>query len=439
MRELTAAKADAVAGLVRSLPDPLLRTLKQGICAGDADHATEPVRRAVEAELFDRRLRNAVLHEIALAIEPSRLFPLPPFTLRLLWRGLHAQDAAAIEACGRLLAAQETEAFAAAALELTAVAVAGLEQRAEAFEPLLASLDLQGDDPEAVIRVLKLTPIVRGCTPRARTWLKHGGVEDAAALRLAMRDASAICVNGGPLLIDLVAPHFTEPHAGLRLVSAVMERPKETYLAGSELAGFATALLDAAEAAVEALRGAGRLTSRADGAALAAAITTAVESLEELEHAVQLDRERPWGKRVAALRRLLASSVESRLKQVDGVVAAALPILPARPGLKQVRGAPCLQAPLDMAAVGRAEAAVCFVESLRRAAATGGFGGLRAKVIEALDARLDTYAEDLLDRLHTEGAASEDLLSRLHVAADLLGMVRDPSAAQIVRRRMAAA
>ena len=71
----------------------------------------------------------------------------------------------------------------------------------------------------------------------------------------------------------------------------------------------------------------------------------------------------------------------------------------------------------------------------------GGFGAVRTRVAEALDTRIDTYVEDLLEQLHSGEAEAEDddLRRRLEAAAGLLAMVRDPSAAQIVRRRMAAA
>lgn len=442
MRALTAAKADAVAAVVRSLADAHLRTLKLALPSASSDAAVETVRRAVEAEAFDRRLRDSVLRDVIAAASPApgRQALVPLSCIALLWRALCAQDAEAVRACARFLRDQETDAFEAAAAQLIASAALGLAGRAPAFEGLCAEHAAADADRERLMRVLQLAPIARDCTPRARRWLKHGGVEDAAALRLAMRDASAVCADGGPLLLDLVAAHFSQPHCGLRLVSAVMDRPSESVLAGSELAGFATTLVAAAEAALDTLRRTARVTCREEGAALAATVSAAVEILEEIEHAVQLDRARPWGRRVAGLRKLLAAAVEVRLKQADGAVETALPVHAPRPALKQVRGAPRLEAPLDAAAVGRAEGAICFVEGLRRAAATGGFGGLRARVIEALDARLDTYVEDLLERLHGEaGDTRDDLIDRLNVAAELLGMVRDPSAAQIVRRRMAAA
>jgi hypothetical protein len=61
-------------------------------------------------------------------------------------------------------------------------------------------------------------------------------------------------------------------------------------------------------------------------------------------------------------------------------------------------------------------------------------------VVEALDPRLDQYAEDLLEELHTGKTAPEERVRVfLEIAAEFLGLVRDPKAADFVRRRAAVA
>jgi hypothetical protein len=90
--------------------------------------------------------------------------------------------------------------------------------------------------------------------------------------------------------------------------------------------------------------------------------------------------------------------------------------------------------------MGRARALLTLLEQVRSAAAAGGFSTLRTKVCEAVEHRLNNYTEELLHSMR-EGEAEEPVFARLYVeeVADLMGRVRDEKAAQIVRRRAAAA
>jgi hypothetical protein len=73
------------------------------------------------------------------------------------------------------------------------------------------------------------------------------------------------------------------------------------------------------------------------------------------------------------------------------------------------------------------------------AAQVTGFGALRAKVLESQDQALETYVQDVLDLLYGGQAPVEIARAYLDVAAEVFGLVRDPKAADLVRRRAAAA
>ena len=61
-------------------------------------------------------------------------------------------------------------------------------------------------------------------------------------------------------------------------------------------------------------------------------------------------------------------------------------------------------------------------------------------MIETLDPRIDNYAEDMLDLLHHAGDVPPDRIRAfLDIAAEFLGLVRDPKSAKIIRRRAAVA
>ena len=100
---------------------------------------------------------------------------------------------------------------------------------------------------------------------------------------------------------------------------------------------------------------------------------------------------------------------------------------------------PRTTADLDKDAVRRGYATLTFVSETRSSAAHGGFASLRAKIIEELGKQIDLYSEDLIASLHEGGDQAERLHAYIEVAADFLGLVRDPKAAEIVRRRAAVA
>ncbi len=444
MSGLSAAKAEAMKRVVRSLPDVHLRTLRSALASQPPGGWADPVRLAAEAETADRRLRAGVLAELEALAAGRDLNPLNPiaaFVPAVVWEGLHAVAPELIARAGRALAERETAPFEAASLDLVNAAAAGLADEAGPFAALRPRLDRSPGGADRVLRFLRVLPIARETLPRAAGWLKRSGEDEVSALRLAMRDAAALCEDGGPLLLDLLAAPFDDPWTALRLASAVMDRPSEFFMASSELAGVAEAVLDRVDAAVEAVRAFDGSRGREGGAAVAALTERAVDGLQTLEHMVELDREKAWGRRVAAQRRALSLAAEARLKEADAALASALPLQSPRGGaLKHARSPPRLGAPIDALAVARAEALLTYVDETRRAAQKAGFGSLRAKVVEALDTRISAYVEDLLDqRHHLADEALDEANARLEIAADLLGLVREPGAAQIVRRRMAAA
>ena len=72
--------------------------------------------------------------------------------------------------------------------------------------------------------------------------------------RLAYRDCVAIRPDAGPLFFRMLSSGMAEPWMVLRLISAVMDRPAERYIAASELAVFGEETLEAAETCLEAVR-----------------------------------------------------------------------------------------------------------------------------------------------------------------------------------------
>ena len=445
MSGLSAAKAQALDSLVRSLPDGVLATLRGALSSEQPGSWSDPVRASAEVEAADRRLRDGVLRELVAMSKsfaaPARpLHPVSPWVAATVWKRLREAASEKVLIAGELQAEREYERFERVSLQLVEAAADALDGVAGPFALVATELERGLGGHARVSRVVTLSSLVRACVPRARAWLKNGDKDEAHGLRLAAKDASQLCDEGGPLFVDLLAAQFDERWTALRLVSVVMDRPGEAFLAGSELAGFAETVLETIDAAVKTLEAFDSARGRETGAAAAAATELAIDAIGEIEHWVQLDPAQPWGRRTALAKRAVAASAEARLKEADSLVAAALPLQAVRAAGKIVRGPPDLQAPLNPIAVTRAEAALAYVDETRRAADKGGFGGLRGKVVEALDNRVSTYADDLFDLVRgPDPALAAEARSRLPVAADFLGMVREPAAAHILRRRLAIA
>jgi hypothetical protein len=94
----------------------------------------------------------------------------------------------------------------------------------------------------------------------------------------------------------------------------------------------------------------------------------------------------------------------------------------------------------DPASVEKAATALTFVSEVRASAAAGGFASARTKVQEGLEERLDAYVEDILEEIRSDHDEHRDRArAYLEIAAEFCGLTRDEKAAQIVRRRAAAA
>jgi hypothetical protein len=177
------------------------------------------------------------------------------------------------------------------------------------------------------------------------------------------------------------------------------------------------------------------------GAAEAGSVLVACNAVREFEQWLALNKEGPWGARIAAQKLALAQAAEARMRETEPAVAAALPLQPGRMvGGRAPRAAPRVDDYPNDALVRRAAGLLAFLDETRSSATNAGFGALRAKVIESLEQRLDTYVQDLVDRLHGDACPEPEWVrAYLDVAADFCGMIKGPQAAQIVRRRAAAA
>jgi hypothetical protein len=438
MGELSEIRVGAVRRLIEQVPDSAIHTLETALGSGRQAGPMAVVQDIVASELASRRARSAVFAPLLPVCAPPpddlQRLTFPKQALSMAWTGLRLVEPETAELAIRTVATLRPEDEPHPVFDELAVRAAnGLRDR----EPAFASLaGLLGPRTDAFVQLLALTPLVRAALGRLPVWLRTLSNEHAAGIRLAFRDATAVAEDAGPPFIEILLAHIDEPWQVLRLISLVMDRPGDRYLASSELASFGERLMADLDRRIEEVRRFDPTRGLEGGVALAGSVFVATAIINEFEQWLAINREGPWGSRLTSIKRALALAVEARLREIESAVVQALPV---RPSGRGTRGAPKLGGDPDPVAVARAQALLGFLYESRTSASYGGFGAVRAKVVEALDPKIDQYAEDLLESLHAGEGDPERTRAFLEITAEFLGLIRDPKAAEIVRRRTAVA
>ena len=443
---LSQTQIGTVRRLIEAVPDTAIRTLESALASGRNDNSIAEIHAMVSGELVERRVRASVFAPIATVCGArGRLLNtnFPADVLVLLWRALREEAGEIVSrAVQAVMSGRGAEDGPPIFDELCVFAYQGL--RAGETGNFRAVIDrLNAASPgaaEAFIGVVSLAPLARGAIPRLGVWIRNVGGEQAPAVRLAFKDATKTAETNTPMFMELLASHLEEPWQVLRLISVVMDKPSDRYLASSELAGFGERLLADMDRRIEGIAKLDTSRGRDGGVEAAQAISTCASIMAEMEQGVSLSREGPWGSRIFSQKKALASAVETRLREIEGALSAALPSQQVRYAGRPIRQAPKLTEDPNPKAVAKVECLLALLDGTRLSASNGGFGSLRLKIIEAVEPRLDFYAEDLIEMLHTgEGAPAARVRAYLEVTADALCMVRNAEAAEIVRRRAAVA
>ena len=447
MGQLSESQLATVRALLTSAPDCAVSDLEATLASGSERHTTmRMIHGMVAAEALDRRARNAIfrpLVPICGAPRDGLRSPIfPAAALRGVWRGLKQTGSREVQqalagADPRCLDPPPEEIYDA----LCAQAAEGLRTSANpGYAAAAAALEKSAGGAESFAAYLDLAPVARRSLERMHEWLGRLSEERIAAARLAFRDAVAVAEDAGPRLMEILYAHLEEPWAVLRLVSAVMQRPTDRYVASTELAVFGDRLLEDIDAQLKVVAAFNAERGRDAGRAAGVAVRTAAMEIQEFDEAIDLAPDGPWGVRLLRQKKALVHAVEGRLKAVEAEVAAALPLQTAAFRRQGVRGQPKLIADPDPRHVQRAIGFLSFLAEVRSAGDRLGFGALWNKTTEQVQARLDTYVEDLLEKLRAgEGDNLERVRAYLDVGAEFMGLLSDERAAQIVRRRMAAA
>lgn len=446
MPGLSGHKIDIVRTLVEQAPDKIVGGLQSALSAASGDTALADVRQLVEAEVADRRLRNAALSPVAPLFvgdgrNPNKL-TFPAKALPLIWRGLKTDHPEQVAAASRIMADFRPEETPTDTLDaLVKLAAEGL--RNQHTRDFIAAADvLDGTRPGctyALVACLDIGHIVRAATFRLPDWISRTTDERAAAARLAYKDAISIAEDAAPRFFEMLAAQLAEPWTIMRVVSSVMDHPGERYLSASELSVFALRLMDLIDQNLAHIAQFDLTAGTKAGVHAAEVVELITRQISEMEHGIELAAEGGWGGRVKKQKRQLAASVEGRLREVDKLMQAALPTETIKVG-RMMKPQPKLGAAPDRKARDKVIAVLTFVDGIRTSANYGGFASTRAKVLEKAAENLDLYVEDAL-ALIREGHTQNPDLAREHleIAAECAALIREPRAGDIIRRRASVA
>jgi hypothetical protein len=446
MPALSERKIEIVRTLVETAPDKVVGGLQAALAETPNESALGGVRRLVEREVAERTLRNVALQPIAPmclgAGGDAGRMTFPARALFLLWKGVVAACPETVEHARE---AHEDDAPHHLAFpifdHLTAAAAEGLRtrDRPEFAAAAEACERARPGGAELLASCLDLGPVVRRAIQKLPEWLAHSGGDTSAGARLAYKDAVAISDDAGPRFFHMLAAQMAQPWMVLRIISAVMDKPTERYLADSELASFGEHVIAEIDQALNAIATLNPDEGPQAGRAAARLAALVVQQILEVETSIDLVRESGWGARVAKQRGNLAGVVERRLKEAEKATANALPI--STPRLARIRRpVPNLAEPPSPRNVTRAMTLLSFCDEIKATANRGGFASARARLVEALGDHLDHYVDEVVDLLRTGDAENpENGEAYLAVVADFNRLIRDEKAAELVRRRAHAA
>jgi hypothetical protein len=444
LSQVNDSKAELVRGLIEQAPDSAIRSLLLALSAdGRHDEGLNRVQLMVEAEAGERQARNFALAPIAPLCAPQRpdnSLWFPPRTLPLIWRAIQDEAPALADAVRNLAnnwrsAESSPEAFD----HVCGHAAQGLRERRGLFEAVAVAAD-QGSGADVLVACLDIAAVTRRALDQMPEWLGRMTSEKAAKLRLAYRDVAAVSDDAGPRFFEMLAAHLSEPWLILRVISGVMDRPSEAYFGASELAGFGERVLDDVDRQLAIVSAFKPAEGKAAAHVAAQAVHRVALEVTEFEQSIHIAHDGRWGRRLAKQKQAMAATIEAHLKAADGVVGQALPLHTLRIGPRTIKGVPRLTQAPDAALTEKAKTLLVFMNEVRSSAAAGGFASARAKALEDLETRLDSYVEKVLEEIRADdGVNPERARAFLEVAAELCGLARDEKAAQIVRRRAAAA
>ncbi|OYW83083.1 MAG: hypothetical protein B7Z26_01555 [Asticcacaulis sp. 32-58-5] len=287
---------------------------------------------------------------------------------------------------------------------------------------------------------LDLHRLLRQYLNRLPDWMGRIDAEKAATLRLWYKDACAFSEDAGVRFIEAIFANMDDGAMIIKIIATVADRPNDRFLAESELADFGERILLLAEERTDTFKRLMSSKSKDLGfmAEAGADISRCLMALMGLEQYIELARDGPWGKRVAAAHKTIAELVEGRLKTAAGHIQGALPMKSEKVAGRVRKDYPDVRTPMDEAATTNAKAMLTFLKDIKHTASSGGYASLLTKTVQEVETVLDGYMDDLIGIAnHDAGLDVEAVMTLFEGVIDLIEALFGEERAALARRRVA--
>lgn len=433
MAQLTAAQRVALTQLVARCPDTVLSKLELAVADMPGARA-EAVRLMFTAELRDRLRRDQVFRPLLPLFQPRAdemqglTFPAP--LLAQLWKAAKRNEPELLVQLDR-----DDDLSRMIADRLCFTAAAAMRDHGPAIWPTGAPAHR-----EALARILDVTGIARTTVRRLPEWQGRIAPDAAAELKLAIRQAAGIGLDGPARLMEIYFSHLREGLQVLRLANhaSALGSPSTTLVDGP-FSDFVERVIDCLVRKSDQLlaftteQGPQGVLDFRDRLHWVAA------AMSEIDMVVSPRADSVWARTLRQQKLRLAQSLSERFKAADKMVDALLPQEKTALVGRMTRAAPRLVVALDDSEVEKARLLMGILSVSRGPANVLGCETERRQAVEGITGRISSWADEALDRLNRGEAIDGGQLARrrLQVLVDLLQLAGAKDAARTVRRRLA--
>lgn len=442
-RQIDESRLLLLKGLVRSLPASSLRSLDVALGLTN-DEPLALVHAMISSELERRYIFEVVFQPFLRLFEPRsdglKSVQFPHRFLLSLWNAIETREPDLYrEAFGLVRGLRADDPTPVAFFRLVKT---GIDLCQETPQTIAGSDDAAAAaDVTELGRYLELHRIIRQTLARMSDFLGRIDAEKAAALRVMFKDAAELDASSGYRYLELVFANIDDASQIIKIMATLADRPKDRFLAESEMASFGERLLDQIEARVKELKlfMGNRHKPCEDLSQASAHIAQALGQLHAFEQYIELSRDGPWGKRVAAAHKEIAGMVEQVLNGAEKELLQVLPMRSERIHGRMKREVPDLDLTIDEARMTQVRHTLAFIRDARQVATAGGFTTLHTRIVQTLETRMDEWFGLLLSDANSGDLTDRDRANEaFERVTDLMGLLCGDEKAKTARRRVAA-
>lgn len=442
MADLSVAERVALAQVIETVPDRTLRQLVLAIGGMPGERARTFETMLAEA-VTDRARRERGMTALAPMFRQRAdgvaATTFPASVLPRIWKIVSVGQADLLPYLDvRHDYEDDSQRVATVCARLFASAAAAVRDRPDDVWPATLETAAREAGLEALAHACDLGGLAHRCLPYLPAWSGRPDADQAAELRLMLRDAATISASGAQELLEILLAHMTEAPRIMRLLAhSSHSAAREGFVSTSELATFVSRLIDAAE--VRARRIAGYRAGEAIEP-LREDLTWVAAFLVEADSTVPIQARSTWGKRIRLIRTGVSGSLGALLGRVGRAVDRMLPMVKTQTAGRMTREIPQLTAPIDPEPLFQALSGLDLVRVSRGLAAAFGCDGQRHALLTDLTTDLIGYADLALEEINAGVVADEALAAeRVTLVADFLDRIEAAADARAVRRRVAVA